>query len=390
MQNYQAISRFLVLAGLFSLLPGYLACGTTKSSHGHSGGDDQVASGFEERLEALSEGIADQDLTRAQDAQADLDKYLEQHRRELELHPEGSMMFSRYDLVKRRMRQFQADWAEQEAARKKLEAENKIREPVDKASGMAAALEGKSPPSMDQVEALKQAIAVAQEALNDARRQKSLALDDPLTKELQQRLDALDKSFLQLRAKARAVEIRDLFIKGQEAFALTEGPGDPEEKKQAYQEASSAFQDCQRQGEQLLQRNPDLARYRVDIKGKRKSKKLKALVALCAQRRDKIVNLQKKLQQAQEKAERLAAQREAEQEQARREAQAQAEQMQELLDGKSPAQQRVLKKWGRAPDVTKQRRGKEVWIYVKKKGRRRHRREYTFNQAGRLIKERRR
>ena len=372
MQHNQFISRVILSFGLVLLAPLQLACGTTHAAHGRMGGEDTVASGFENRMELLNEAIADQDLHRAEKAQVDLDKYLEKNRREIELHPEGSMMLSRYDLVMRRMRQFKIDWAEQEAARIKLEAENKVREPVDQASAMVAALEGPKAPRMDQVKALKEAIDKAQNALNDARRNQQLAIDGSLTLELQQQLDALDKSFLNVRAKAQAVLVRDLLLQGRQAQALTEGPGDVDEKQQAFSDASKAFQDCQRQGEQILQRHSDLANYRLATQGQRKRKKLKSIVSICARRLDKIQARQKKLQVQQQGAEE------------------QAEQLQSLLQDKSPAQQRVLKKWGRAPDVIKQRRGKELWIYVQKKGRRRHRHEYTFNQAGKLIKERRR
>ena len=356
---------WLFLAVFAVFLP---SCSGSTSNTRHGGGDD-VASGFEQRIERLSEAIEAQDLDQAQDLAKDLKRYRNKNRRALELHPEGSMLFARDDAVQRRMRQLESLIAKRQAAQARETAEASVRQPIERASNLAQQLQKAAAPiSLDQVKALSRALDETQDALNDGRREKKINVDGAFAQEMQTRLDTLQKTRKRMQGFAQAGQVLALLIQGDEKLAAQQGPGDIDEKTRFLAEARQAYVDCQSQAEKLVTEKPSLAGYRVPIPEQRRPVKFSSVAKRCKNSLAAVDTATKSIKQAQ---------------------QSQAA-MQGFLKDKSEDQKRIAKKWQRVPDVSRSKKGKLVWIYVDKRGRKRSRHEYTFDASGRLVRQRKR
>lgn len=343
------------------------SCKTTDERPG-----DDAARDIEKTLVEFDQAVAAEDYDDASDVMRDIDRTLERDRKEIELHPEAAMIFTRIDNAKRKLRQLEKRIEEKRAQEQALAVEDRARAPLEEAAAVAQkALDGW--PSQADVADLKGKIDAAQNALNEARRSGKIDAEGEFVQEIEARLEALRSTLKIAERKAIAGDARTALDEGMHAIELAQERKTPDEKLGDYEAARNKFTICQETADKLLADDPEAAALKLEVKGESKEITIKQLSRRCGK---EVRGLNKRI---------AAANRE----------QKQLDKLQKFANDKSPDQRRVLEQYGKKPDVMRKKKGKEIWTFVERKKVKKGKRtktekvihEYTFDREGKLLDE---
>jgi hypothetical protein len=362
---FGATSRVIALALVLSA-PAFFVAGCAGSQQP----GDRAARDIEKILAEYDEALAADDYDEAVDLLRDINRTVERDRKEIEMHPEASMIFTRVDNAERKLRQLEKRIAEKRAQDEALAVEDTARKPLEEAAQVAQeALDGW--PTQADVAKLKGKIGAAQDALNDARRSGKIEAEGEFVTEIEARLEALRSTLKIAERKAIAGDARTALEEGLHAIELATERKTPSEKLGDYDSARNKLTACKEIADKLIGEDPEAAALELEVKGEGKALTLKQLTKRCAKEER---GLNKKL---------AAANRE----------QKAIDKLKKFADKRSADQRRVLEEFGKKPDVMRKKKGKEIWTFVERKKVKKGKRtktqktyhEYTFDREGKLL-----
>jgi len=343
-------------------------CGLTACAHTQKDERHDIATDLEKRLYDFEEAARRVDDAAAEAAMKDVEAMVVANRKELELHPEASMLFRRVETAREQLVEVKKEAEERRWQALVAEAEARVRRPLLTASESAKSLlEGE--PSRDGVAALRRDMELTRDALSQGRRDGHLEHDGPFATQIEAQLAALEATAQKIDRRLDVRDGRDALQAGQDALAKAEAQELPHDR----------LVELKRSRESLLLSRDKIGRAIADEKDLKKSTlplgpdraevRLGDMVKLCDQLLAKIDKLAEEAQHAQRRLDVLS----------------------RYLAAKSPDQQKAVRRWLRKPDIITQRKGQTVWIFTdkQKSGRRTVRlfHEYVYDATGALVDE---